>query len=74
MCEFKAVMIYDTVELKTVNKFENVRMVTYSYAIHRDRKGNETHRTEPEPLSSLGWDNGTPFTEKDYNNLQGYRR
>lgn len=58
--------VYGSVKPVTFFKFENGRMVSYSYAIHLDREGNETHRTEPEPLGSIGYDDGTPFTETDY--------
>jgi hypothetical protein len=58
-----------SVEPRTFRKFENGRMVTYSYAIHRDRNGSETHRTEPTALSSIGYDNGKPFREEDYNQI-----
>lgn len=67
--KFKATILYGTIEPITFHKFENGLMVIYSYAIHRDRNGIETHRTEPTPLSSLGWDNGKPFTENDYRNI-----
>lgn len=48
------------------NKFENGRMITYSYRIDYDRDGKETGRTEPSILSSMGWGDGSPFTEVDY--------
>lgn len=69
MCEFKIDIIFGSVEPKTFHKFENGRMVVYGYSIHRDREGNVTHKTRPEPISSCGWDNNTPFTEKDYQKL-----
>lgn len=62
-------VIYGSVEPRTFHKFENGRMVTYSYAIHRDRLGIETHRTAASPLCSVGWGNGKPFTEDDYRRL-----
>ena len=31
--------------------------------------GIETSRTEPTKLSSIGYDDGSDFTENDYNNL-----
>lgn len=64
--KFKVDLIYGTAELFTFHKFENGRMITYGYAIHRNRNGAETHRTEPTPLASLGLGNGKPFTKKDY--------
>lgn len=70
----KAVLSFGSVEPRTLNKFENGRMVVYGYAIFRDKDGVETHRTEPEALSSMGWDNGQPFTEKDYNGLSVLKR
>ena len=57
---------YGTVELKMFSLFEGGRVVTYGYSIHKDRNGNETHRTKPVPLSSLGWEDGSSFTENDY--------
>ena len=59
-----------TVEPKTFKKFENSRMVTYGFSIHRDKDGIETHRTKPEPFGSVGWDNGEPFTKDDYNKIK----
>ena len=56
-------------ELKQFNKFEGGRMVFYGYSITYDRSGKETSRTEPSATSSVGWDNGTPFTEDDYKTL-----
>jgi hypothetical protein len=58
-----------SIEPKTFSKFENGLRVTYGYAIHRDAEGNETHRTEPTVLSSVGYEDGTPFTEDDYNSI-----
>ena len=74
MSDLKGIMIYGTVEPKTFDKFEGGRMVTYGYAIHRDREGVETHRTEPKPLGSIGWSDGKPFTEKDCFDLTEGRR
>jgi hypothetical protein len=67
--DIKFTITLGSVEPKTLNKFENGRMVTYSFSIHRDQHGIETHRTEPKRLSSIGWDDGTPFTEREYNKL-----
>jgi hypothetical protein len=64
-------VIFGSVEPRTFNKFEDGKMVTYSYAIHRDRDGVETHRTAPEKLSSIGWHDDTPFTKTDYEKLKG---
>ena len=52
-------------ELKQIDKFENGRMVSYGYRIDYDQFGKEIGRTEPLPLLSVGWDNGTPFTKDD---------
>lgn len=60
---------YDTCEFKQFQEFQNGRMVTFGYRINYDRHGKETGRTEPERLSSIGWDDGSPFTEDDYREL-----
>jgi hypothetical protein len=57
-------------ELREIRKFENGRMVFYSYRIDYDQNGVETGRTEPEAISSIGWDDGSPFTEIDYESLR----
>ena len=62
---------FGSVEPVIFYKFEDGRRVSYSYAIHRDQHGVETHRTEPETLSSVGYSDGTPFTEDDYNEIMG---
>lgn len=64
--QFKVKITYGHSELKQFNKFENGRMVTYGYRVDYDLSGTETGRTEPEPLVFIGWDNGAPFTETDY--------
>ena len=56
----------NAVELKQFHKFEGGKMVSYGYSIERDRHGREVSRTEPEALSFIGWDDGTPFTNEDY--------
>lgn len=61
--------IFGRRELRQFNKFENGRMVVYAYSIDYDQHGNEVSRTEPSALSSIGWDNGSPFTEADYRAL-----
>ncbi len=66
----KMIPIYGSVEIKQFNKFENGRMVSYSYSINRDRGGKELSRTKPMAMSSLGWDNGEPFTKEDYKELE----
>jgi len=63
----------DTVEPKTFRKFENGSMSTYYYSIKRDRNGVELSRTEPEKISSIGFDNGKPFTESEYNRIMEAR-
>lgn len=47
-------------------RLEAGRMVCYGYRIDFDQGGNETGRTKPEPLSSIGWGSGLPFTEEDF--------
>lgn len=64
-------MLLGRIELQTFRKFENGRMITYSYGISYDQNGVETGRTEPTEISSIGWDNGEPFTEADYRKLAG---
>jgi len=56
----------NSIEPRTFHKFENGRMVSYCYSIERDRSGREVSRTEPTRLGSIGYDDGTPFTEQDY--------
>jgi predicted ATP-dependent endonuclease of OLD family len=68
--KIKVSVIYGHSELKQFIKFESGRMVYYSYRIDYDRNGNETGRTEPIAISSLGWNNGEPFTESDYENIR----
>ena len=62
-------MIFGHMELKQIDKFENGRLVSYGYSIKYDRNGKEVSRTEPFFLISIGYDDGTPFTEADYNEL-----
>jgi hypothetical protein len=69
MCEINIEVILGHSELKQFNKFEKGRMVCYGYRIDYDRQGVETGRTEPEAIRSIGWDDGTPFTEIDYHKL-----
>lgn len=69
MEDIRYTIAFGNVEPKTFNKFENGRMVTYGFSIHRDENGVETHRTKPSPLGSLGYQNGKPFTEREYNEL-----
>lgn len=65
------VMTFGTVEPIVTYRFENGRMVSYSHAIHRDQHGVITKITTPEVMGSLGYDNGEPFTEKEYNKTMG---
>jgi hypothetical protein len=58
-----------SVESKTFSKFENGRIATYSFSIHRDQRGIETHRIEPTRLGSIRWGDGSPFTQREYNKL-----
>lgn len=64
--EYKVKINFGSVEPRTFHTFENGRMVTHSYSIHRDRNGNEISRTEPVLLGSIGYDDGRAFTEDDY--------
>ena len=64
--KFKIDCLFGHKELKQFNKFENGRMVCYGYSISYDMDGKEASRTEPSALSSIGWDNGMPFTKMDY--------
>lgn len=61
---------FNSLELKQFNRFENGRMVTYGYSIERDKNGFEVSRTTPEPISSIGWENGEPFTKLDLLEIQ----
>lgn len=63
--KFKAIKVFGYSELKQFNRFENGRMVCYGYSISYDLNGIEQSRTEPEAISSIGWDNGEPFTPID---------
>lgn len=56
----------NTKELKQFHKFEGGEMVCYGYSIERDPHGREVSRTEPTAISSIAWDDGTPFTNEDY--------
>jgi hypothetical protein len=68
--DFVMTMNFNSIELKSFDKFENGRLVHYSYSIERDRDGNEVSRTEPEAISSLGWSDGSPFTQSDLNEIK----
>lgn len=71
--KYKIDILYGQTELKELKKFEGGKMVTYSYSIHRDREGKEISRTEPTPISSLGWSDNKPFTDTDYQYLKQKR-
>ena len=62
-------VIYGLAEIKQFSNFKDGRMYSYGYSIHRDRNGYEMSRTIPRVLSSIGFDNGTPFTEDDYSKI-----
>jgi len=68
--KFSVEAMYGSVEPKTFYKFENGRMFSYCYSINRDINGFETSRTEPLKLGSLGYDDGSEFTEEDYNRIK----
>jgi len=63
-------MIFGYSELKQFHSFEEGKMISYGYRVDYDRYGCEVKRTRPEPLSSVGWDNSSPFTEEEYNQLK----
>lgn len=58
-----------SIEPRTFCRFEGGRMVTYCFSIHRDRDGVVTYRSTPSRLSSAGWDDGSDFTQADYDDL-----
>ena len=60
---------FNSLEPITFKKFENGKMNTYGYSIERDINGFEVKRTDPMLISSIGYDNGEPFTEKEYNRI-----
>jgi len=59
-------MVFGHSELKSFSTFEDGRMVNYGYRIDYDQNSNETGRTSPSVVSSIGWDDGSSFTKKDY--------
>jgi len=61
MCDINIKMIYGYRELKQFDKFKNGRMFTYGYSICYDRDGKAVLCTIPELISSIGWDDGSPF-------------
>lgn len=67
--KIKVSIRYGHIELKQFNRYENGCMVTYGYSIDYDRDGREVSRTEPTKVGSIGWSDGTPFTEEDCRNL-----
>ena len=72
MTEFKFNVFFGRTELKEFHKFEGGKMVSYGYRIDYDQHGNETGRTEPSAISSMGWGDGSPFTEHDYKELMEF--
>jgi len=68
---FNIEMIFGHSELKQFYTYENGRMVIYGYRIDYDRNGNETGRTQPSALGSIGWNDGSPFTKQDRLSLGG---
>jgi hypothetical protein len=58
-------MIFGHKELKSFSKFENGRLVNYRYSITYNQYGQETSRTEPEAISSIGWKDESPFIQQD---------
>jgi hypothetical protein len=66
---FNIEIIYGHMELKQFNRFEKGRMVCYGYSVSYDRNGVETKRTKPSKISSIGWNDGSPFTKKDLEDL-----
>lgn len=57
-------------EARLLDKFENGRMVTYGYSVDYDQNGAEISRTDPYKLGSIGWSDGSAFTEEDYSITQ----
>ena len=66
----KVTTLYGSLELCEYNALVDGRLVWYSYSITRDREGREISRSDPAPLSSIGWDDGSPFTAQDLEKLQ----
>ena len=56
-------------EAVLTNRFENGLMNTYSHSVIYDHIGAVIEQTEPYLISSIGYDNGHPFNESDYNKL-----
>ena len=61
---------FGAVQPMTFHEFENGKMISYCYSIKRDRHGMEKSRTEPTRLGSLGYDDGSDFTEDEYNHYK----
>jgi len=61
--------IYGHVVPKQIREFKNGRMITSCYSIQYDKDGAEIGRTKPLKISSVGYDNGAPFTENEYNRV-----
>jgi hypothetical protein len=70
--KIKCSAIFGSSEIKMFDKFENGRMVSYGYSISYDGAGNETGRTDPTVISSIGWDDGSPFAKADMEGLRGH--
>lgn len=60
---------YGYKKIETFAKYEDGKRVDYYYSINYDRYGNELSRTEPVPIGSIGWMDGTDFMESDYRAL-----
>lgn len=61
------------IEPRTFHKFEHGQMVGYCYSVEYDSNGKEISRTEPTRLGSIGFFDGSDFTEEDYKNIKyGY--
>lgn len=61
----KCTPVFGYVGLKGEYREENGRVVYYSWSVRYDINGKEVSRTEPEVMSSIGWDDGSPFTLDD---------
>lgn len=67
---YKVEALYGSVEPRAFSKFEDGKMITYSYSIYRDIRGMEYRRTVPCPISSIEWACGAPFSSTDYENIK----
>lgn len=69
MTDWQIKILWGRIELKQHYRQENGVINCYGENIEYDQDGNETGRSESF-LSSMGWDDGSPMIEKDYNFFQ----